>query len=88
MDNLSSEELCCKINTLSGRRELMQQHNGTWEGINEDGEAFCVTVNEENLTVITNQDNGWRRKDIYDQDGMFCNYTFDGKWNWKENMGW
>ena len=38
-------------------------------GKNEDGESVLISVNKDNITVETFQDNGWVRQNVYWEDG-------------------
>lgn len=38
-------------------------------GVNSDGENVIVTIDEESASVITVQENGWLRQNIYYPDG-------------------
>ena len=48
-------------------------------GRNSDDESQQISINEDNITVGTLQNNGWTRVNIYWRDGS-REETFDGKW--------
>ena len=53
---------------IKGNLELMDRANEfkmPFFGSNEDGERVIISVNTENITVETFQDNGWTRENIY-----------------------
>ena len=39
-----------------------------WAGKNENGEHIQISVNKDNITVETFQNNGWTRENIYWRD--------------------
>ena len=52
--------------------ELVQRYGyvESQVGVNEDGEAVIVTIDETNACLRTMQKNGWMRINIYYPDGM------------------
>lgn len=66
----------------AGMKEIMQQHGDSefpFYGENEQGEAVSISVFHDKIIVVTEQTNGWRRKNIYHEDGT-TEELFDGKW--------
>lgn len=41
-----------------------------WSGKNENGEYIQISINKDNITVDTFQNNGWTRENIYWRDGL------------------
>lgn len=51
-----------------GMIKLMERHEEfkvPWSGKNDDGEHIQISINEDNITVETFQNNGWIRENIY-----------------------
>jgi len=72
-----------KFNTPEGRRELMKVYGNSafpYGGHNADGEAVLVSILPNEITVRTNQSNGWVRVNYYDENGLNAGETFDGRW--------
>ena len=69
---------------LDAMRELMRQHEkyqqGMLTGDNENGESTSMSIQPEKITVVTLQENGWIRRNIYHYDGT-REELYDGKWN-------
>lgn len=56
-----------------GNKELMNKADEftmPYFGENEDGESVMISVNKDNITVTTMQNNGWARENIYYADGL------------------
>lgn len=54
-----------------GIHELMKRHEEfkmPCAGQNEDGEHISISVNKDNITVLTYQSNNWIRENIYHED--------------------
>lgn len=79
-------DMCRKISTVEGRKELMRQYPGIWSGKNEDNESVLVVVARSGIKLSTNQANGWVRVNYYDSEGLPSGETFDGKWNEHKNV--
>lgn len=41
-----------------------------WSGKNENGEHIQISINKDNITVETFQNNDWTRENIYWRDGF------------------
>ena len=62
-----------------GMLDLMERHAEFTEicfGKNEDGELVGISVNEDNITVETWQNNGWLRENIYWKEDRMCEELF------------
>ena len=44
------------------------QFDSVCEGENSEGEKVLISINKDNITVQTFQDNGWMRENIYYRD--------------------
>ncbi len=54
-----------------GMHDLMDRHKeftSQYFGENEEGERVSISVNKDNITVVTFQSNGWTRENIYHRD--------------------
>lgn len=54
-----------------GMHELMDhadEFDSAYFGHNEDGERISISINKDNITVMTFQSNGWARENIYHRD--------------------
>ncbi len=52
--------------------ELIKRHeefSEPWTGKNEEGETMQISVNKDNITVLTYQHNNWIRENVYHEDG-------------------
>lgn len=61
---------------------LMDQYGDSttmFPGTNENGETVHISIFYDKIVVVTLQENGWVRKNIYYRDGT-REETFDGKW--------
>lgn len=59
-------------NDWKGMRDLMKRHEEFAEpaiGKNGDGERVMISINADNITTITFQNNGWARENVYWIDG-------------------
>lgn len=67
---------------VSGMRKLMDEFgNGQYpfSGKNENGEETTCYVYTDRIVLYTNQNNGWRRENIYHRDGT-VEELFTEKW--------
>lgn len=67
---------------LRGMCKLMDEYGDSdtmFSGTNENGEDVRFSIFHEKIVVVTNQHNGWVRKNIYWRDGT-REELFDGKW--------
>ena len=48
-------------------------------GLNDNNEKTYNSIFKDKIVVVTNQKNGWVRKNIYWRDGT-CEELFEGKW--------
>lgn len=54
-----------------GMHQLMDRHDEFGSmliGQNEEGERVTISINSDNITVMTEQSNGWTRENIYHRD--------------------
>ena len=68
---------------LAGMKKLMQEHGDDETmkfGSNELGEDVSISIFKDKIVVVTNQSNGWIRKNIYYPTGE-REELFEGKWN-------
>lgn len=66
---------------LEGMRKLMEEHGDSETakfGRNELDEVVSISIFKDKIVVVTYQDNGWVRKNIYHYDG-YSEELFDGK---------
>ncbi len=71
---------------LEGMRKLMDEYGCSevpFAGTNEEMEDILISICKERIDVVTYQNNGWIRKNIYWRDGT-CEELYEGKWN-KQN---
>lgn len=71
MTTFDGKEIIIDPYDYNGMLKLMKRHNEfdvPWSGKNEDGEHIQISVNEDNITVETFQNNGWTRENIYWKD--------------------
>lgn len=71
MTTFDGKEIIIDPHDYDGMIELMKRHKEfdvPWSGMNEDGEHIQISVNEDNITVETFQNNGWTRENIYWKD--------------------
>jgi len=64
-------------------KEIMAEHGDSqfpFYGENEDGEIISISVFHDRIVLVTEQENGWIRKNFYYPDGTM-EELFDGKWN-------
>ena len=76
-------EMSAKFVDPAGRCELMRQYGDSafpFVGHNSDGETVLVSIRPNQITVRTNQHNGWVRVNYYDERGLHAGETFDGRW--------
>lgn len=76
-------EMSVKFADPAGRCELMKKYGDSafpFVGRNADGETVLVSILPNQITVRTNQQNGWVRVNYYDECGLNAGETFDGRW--------
>ena len=76
MTTFNGKTLQIDPNDFKGMEALMERANEPqfempWSGINDEGEHTLTSVNNDNITVQTFQNNGWMRENIYWKDGTF-----------------
>ena len=67
---------------LDGMRKLMDEHGDSkfpFSGTNEDMEQVSISIAKDRIDVVTYQDNGWIRRNVYWRDGT-REELFEGKW--------
>lgn len=67
---------------LDGMRRLMDEYGGSsasFDGTNEDIEQISISIAKDRIDVVTFQDNGWTRRNVYWWDGT-REEIFEGKW--------
>lgn len=67
---------------LDGMRRLMDEYGGSsasFDGTNEDTEQVSISIAKDRIDVVTFQDNGWTRRNVYWRDGT-REELFEGKW--------
>ena len=70
-----------------GMKELCEKHEDfpyACTGENEEGETVMISVNEDNITVVTFQSNGWARENVYWVDDYTVEELFHGPKNVQE----
>ena len=68
---LTSDRLQFDPHDWKGMHELMDRHEdftASYFGKNENGERISISVNKDNITVVTRQKNNWIRENIYHRD--------------------
>lgn len=74
----------CKLfTTAEGRRELMKKYGESdtaYAGRNENGERVIVSIYANELIIETYQSNKWVRKDVYDENGLYSEELYCGRW--------
>lgn len=76
-------ELAQNFDDIEVRRKMMELYGDSktmYSGVNEDGEDVLVSIAKDSIVVVTNQKNGWVRKNFYDAEGYAEGETFDGRW--------
>ena len=74
---------CEKLTTAEGRVELMKKYGDSdtaYAGRNEEGELVMVSIFPNELVVVTYQSNKWVRKDVYDENGLYSEELYEGRW--------
>ena len=67
---------------LEGMRKLMDEYGDgkfPFVGTNEDMEEISISIAKDRIDVVTYQDNGWTRRNVYWRDGT-REELFEGKW--------
>ena len=67
---------------LGGMRQLMDEYGGSnasFYGTNENIEQVSISIAKDRIDVVTFQDNGWTRRNVYWRDGT-REELFEGKW--------
>ena len=67
---------------LDGMRKLMDEHGDSkfpFSGTNEQMEQISISIAKDRIDVVTYQDNGWIRRNVYWRDGA-REELFEGKW--------
>ena len=49
-------------------------------GVNTNGEHTTVSIFADRIVLVTYQNNGWVRKNFFDENGYPAGEMFDGKW--------
>lgn len=76
-------ELSQNFGDIKVRRKLMDlygDNQGTYGGVNENGEDVLVAIDHNGIEVSTFQENGWLRKNFYDEDGFDAGESYEGRW--------
>ena len=71
MTTFDGKEIIIDPYDYKGMIELMDrtdEFDTPWLGRNENGEHVHISVNKDNITVETFQNNGWIRENIYWRD--------------------
>lgn len=71
MTTFDGKEIIIDPHDYKGMIKLMDRANEfdlPWAGKNEEGEHIQISVNKDNITVETFQNNGWVRENIYWRD--------------------
>ena len=66
-------------NSMISLMDRADEFNDMILGKNSDGENTIISINKDNITIETNQSNGWIRENIYHRDGT-VEELFHGKW--------
>lgn len=77
--SISAEQL----NSVEGRRQLMDRYkefDQMMTGVDSEGCMVFVSINKDNITITTNQHNGWAMTRVYWSDGDIEEYS-EGRWN-------
>ena len=67
---------------LDGMRRLMDEYGGSrasFDGRNENIEQVSISIAKDRIDVVTFQDNGWTRRNVYWRDGT-REELYEGKW--------
>ena len=67
---------------LDGMRRLMDEDGGSrasFDGTNENIEQVSISIAKDRIDVVTFQDNGWTRRNVYWRDGT-REELYEGKW--------
>lgn len=67
---------------LDGMRRLMDEYGGSrasFDGTNENIEQVSISIAKDRIDVVTFQDNGWTRRNVYWRDGT-REELYEGKW--------
>ena len=86
---MSNATIAFDSSDLEGMRKIMAQYGDTefpFYGKNEDGESISISVFPDRIVTVTEQANGWVRKNTFYSDGS-RDETFDGTWTEPEEMG-
>lgn len=69
---MNDNSVCIDMSDISSVREAMRTYGDSempFFGSNEDGEEQIVSVNRDNVTIVTFQHNGWARTHVVWEDG-------------------
>ena len=69
---MSSEQIVFNPHSLEDMIALMDAYGDSkmmFPGVNEDGETVHISIFYDKIVVMTFQNNGWHRKNIYHRDG-------------------
>ena len=64
----NGKEISFDPHDWKGIAELCKRHKEfptPWAGKNEDGENISISVNKDNITLVTYQSNKWIRTNVY-----------------------
>lgn len=67
---------------LAGMRQIMKKFGDSetpFFGTTTEGEDITISVFKDRIVTLTYQNNGWLRKNVYDQDGT-REELYEGKW--------
>ena len=72
IENKQKKEISFDPNDRKGMISLMQkadEFDQPWVGENNEGERVLISVNHDNITTQTFQNNGWLRENVYWDNG-------------------
>lgn len=82
--NKIPNELSARFNEVEIRKQIMSEYGDSdtaFLGTNDNGETVMMSVFKDKIIVETHQNNGWVRKDYYDENGYYEAEMYEGKWN-------
>jgi hypothetical protein len=74
------EELTRNFDNIENRRTLMREYGDFPDmlfGTNSLGERTAISINTDNIVVVTYQSNGYIRKNIYDESGYVVEELYE-----------
>ena len=82
METTNQKQIAFDSSDLDGMLKLMDEHGDSkfpFTGTNEQMEQISISIAKDRIDVVTYQDNGWVRRNVYHRDGT-REELFEGKW--------